>query len=302
MSNSGPTAVKIPFEQLQELSAEVWGDSVYGRIAVGWVEYSYESWPKGGIEVYRDEGGYNFSYEANHQVLEPNLIIDSVRRAAPDFPYALRLKPLENKKVIAKQQPKAIEPGEWASEVDDIINGAPMWRPSDDMHTDHQSPANEPPAFKIEKTGFSDVRLRNYLQTRKLDEHVFRGSFGKALDVLNVAAGLARPRDLGISHTDEPFIAYSEFRERIFTAPPEVYKRRQSIIERVRDTARCHARIGKVSDVGQIILEGNVCIASGAAFTYDLVAFSSLAHTLPATWRKENEATIFLRQHFGSPH
>jgi hypothetical protein len=60
--------------------------------------------------------------------------------------------------------------------------------------------------FRVESGRMTSTRLAGHLATRGLNRHELSGSLGKALDVLNDAAGTSDPRSREVAD-DEPFVS-----------------------------------------------------------------------------------------------
>jgi hypothetical protein len=254
----------IQLQDLHQISQELWDNPIYGDVAQRWIDYTDRAMAHG--TVYANEQGFLVRLNVgSHQVAKREEIGPIVRKILPHCPYALLLAP-----------------------------SSPADRQS------HEDMGHKSPDYRIYPDELRASRLAEYMHARKLNEHAFHGSLGKALDVMGVACELIKPKVVGAAHVDEPFIDNPELRRVLAGAPANISQKRDTFIK-VRDHARRQIMRGRVGEIGEVILEGPVAIGASGNFTWSSVACSSLANAIAATCRPGNTMADFLRQQFGTP-
>ncbi len=248
--------------ELEAISHQLWDSPIYGAVAANWLDFTSRN--RAHASAYRcPDGGYDLkSHFADTQyVADRSRILSTMRTMHPDLPYALTM-----------QAPDETERSAWAGYV---------------------------PSLVVSPAALSTLRIGNYLVRRNLVDHPFHGTFGKALDVLAVVSGQKRPKDIGASHVDIPFINYVDLAAQVPDMPLSKTQK-TDLIPRINNLARVQVQRSGVGKHGEIILEGMVFITSGK-FYFEKIAQDALATVVPAGCRPGSAVATHLRRLYGVP-
>lgn len=140
------------------------------------------------------------------------------------------------------------------------------------------------PGFVYARAGaLSRLRLADFSRRQGYDAHNFHGTLGKTFDVLAVASGVKKAKDVGAAHVETEFITSKQLHAHLRAVELSRYYRDEinSELRSSIGTAVWHSRTPKF---GEVIFEGSIGKPGTMNDTFEQVAISSLvalAHSLP---------------------
>lgn len=256
-----PERWTIKESQLAEISAETWGDDVYGRAAAAWYGISDNR-----TRRRRDDLAV-FEYPGDYE------------DAGTYFGHRI-----------------STETGLSDNTLVDLANATWLRTNSAHLLEFRKPPANYGDPKGRNTRLLSSIgpvtrdRLANNLRTRGLDHHNFHGAIGKSLDVLGLASGVILPSEVGSADTtDMDFVTREDFEEKLAEAPLSD-DRKHGVVQLIEGDARWQLRDNRPHRRGEIVLEGWFGPDPRGRqyrWTYDKIAVSSL-RTLAEAYSTKN--------------
>ncbi len=282
-----PSYMEVTPDDLNDVSAELWGSEVYGENATRFLDeerrdfnkryfiYTQRAKDEGYITAWSDlvchyrsnEDDYSSSLGTYSERLrsyysrEQEQLEELVTKRWPLTPF-----PFETPKVTPSKEPR------WKREAEKY-----GW-------------------WDLEAGPVSRLRLAHYARITGIAKHALRGAVGKTHDVINVAAGLTAKEEVAAKHeeTGLEFIDYDEFRAMLKGSGLTRYAQNE-IRNPLEWTLSDHIRTGGTRPwaAGEILVEGAggwVTRGGNRAPHFEKIAKVTLAHLLDSERKTRNVA------------